>query len=247
MQTINVHAGHNPDGKTGSGAVGIIKESTQARKVKKQVIKYLRRIGFRVYDCTVNDGKSQKDILEKIVRKCNMHRADLDVSIHFNLGRNDSKGDGKTGGVEVLVYSEKLGPMSSAQKVCASVAELGFNNRGVKYRPDLMFLNATIAPAMLIECCFVDDADDVKIYHYKKMGQAIAEGITNSFCPYQVRTTKKGVIQRNKPSKKYKNMGRLKKNAKCIFDRVKIVDGTVYGHRKKRKTWVKLKYTKPVS
>ena len=30
---------------------------------------------------------------------------------------------------------------------------------------------------MLIECCFVDDADDVKIYDYKKMAKAIVEGI----------------------------------------------------------------------
>ena len=32
---INVHAGHNPDGKIDCGAVGLIKESTEARKVKK--------------------------------------------------------------------------------------------------------------------------------------------------------------------------------------------------------------------
>ena len=40
---INVHAGHNPDGKIACGAVGLIKESTEARKVKKKVIKLLRK------------------------------------------------------------------------------------------------------------------------------------------------------------------------------------------------------------
>lgn len=40
---INVHAGHNPDGKIACGAVGLIKESTEARKVKKEVIKLLRK------------------------------------------------------------------------------------------------------------------------------------------------------------------------------------------------------------
>ena len=49
MWTINVHAGHNPDGKIGSGAVGLIKESKENRKVLKQVIKYLRVFGFKVY------------------------------------------------------------------------------------------------------------------------------------------------------------------------------------------------------
>ena len=32
---------------------------------------------------------------------------------------------------------------------------------------------------MLIECCFVDDKDDVALYDYKKMAKAIGEGILN--------------------------------------------------------------------
>lgn len=34
---FNVHAGHNPDGKIACGACGLIKESTEARKVKKEL------------------------------------------------------------------------------------------------------------------------------------------------------------------------------------------------------------------
>ena len=77
---INVHAGHNPDGKIACGSIGIIKESTEARKV-------------------------------------------------------------------------------------------------VKERRDLYVLRHTNAPAMLVECCFVDDKDDVKRYTAKKMAKAIADGI----------------------------------------------------------------------
>ena len=244
MWSINIHAGHNPDGKIGAGSVGLIKESTENRKVLKQVKKYLKAFGFKVYDCTVNNGKNQKDILEKIVKKCNAHKVNLDAAIHFNSGRNDKKGDGVTGGVEVLVYSKELGPMKSAKDVCKSIASLGFNNRGVKERPELMFLNSTIAPAMLVECCFVDDADDVKKYNYKKMGRAIAEGITNSYCPYNIITTKGGVIERNKPSKKYTKMGKLKKGTLCVIEQIKIIDGIGYGKIKKRKTWIKMKFTK---
>ena len=80
---INVHAGHNPDGKVACGAVGVIKESTEARKVKDEVIRLLKAAGHTVYDCTVNDGTSANDVLVKIVKKCNTHKADLDVSIHF--------------------------------------------------------------------------------------------------------------------------------------------------------------------
>ena len=40
---FNIHAGHNPDGKVANGAVGLIKESTEARVVKDKVIQYLRK------------------------------------------------------------------------------------------------------------------------------------------------------------------------------------------------------------
>ena len=73
---INVHAGHNPDGKVACGAVGVIKESTEARKVKDEVIRLLKAAGHTVYDCTVNDGTSANDVLVKIVKKCNTHKAD---------------------------------------------------------------------------------------------------------------------------------------------------------------------------
>lgn len=173
---INVHAGHNPDGKVACGAVGLIKESTEARKVKDQVIKLLKAKGHTVYDCTCEDGTSQSNVLTKIVKKCNAHKVDLDISIHFNAGRNDYKGDGKNAGVEVLIYANTSKSKSYATNVCKQVAKLGFNNRGVKLRPDLYVLKKTSSPAMLVECCFVDDADDIKIYNYKTMAQAIVNG-----------------------------------------------------------------------
>lgn len=173
---INVHAGHNPDGKIACGAVGLIKESTQARLVKDQVIQMLRSLGHTVYDCTVDNGKTQKDVLRKICAKCNANTVDLDVSIHFNSGANDRNGNGTTTGTEVLIYSDKT--KAYAQNICNAISALGFKNRGVKYRTDLYFLKQTKAPALLIECCFVDDADDVKRYNASEMASAIVKGIT---------------------------------------------------------------------
>lgn len=174
---INVHAGHNPDGKKACGAVGLLRESTEARRVKNQVIKLLREKGHTVYDCTYSNGTSQSDVLNKIVAKCSKHKADLDISIHFNAGKNDKKGDGKTTGTEVLIYSANSKAKPYAERVCKAIAALGFRNRGVKVRKDLYYLRKTSAPAMLIECCFVDDKDDAKLYNYKKMAAAIVKGI----------------------------------------------------------------------
>lgn len=178
--TINIHAGHNPDGKTGCGAVGLIRESTEARAVKDKIAALLAAAGHTVYDCTVDDGVSQNDVLAKIVKKCNSHSADLDLSIHFNAGRNDFTGDGSIGGVEVWVYDSASPAADAARRVLESVAALGFKNRGVKIGKALYVLRKTAAPAMLVECCFVDDADDVRLYDADRMAKAIADGILNA-------------------------------------------------------------------
>lgn len=172
----NIHAGHNPDGKTACGAVGIVKESTEARAIAAKVIEKLRAAGYTVYDCTVNNGTSQNDVLKKIVAKCNAHTVDLDVSIHLNSGRNDCAGDGSTGGTEVYIYKDSSEAKPYAESVVSALSELGFRNRGVKTSNTLYVLKNTKAPAMLIECFFVDDKDDINLY--QKVGGA--EGIANA-------------------------------------------------------------------
>lgn len=174
---FNIHAGHGPDGRIGCGAVGLIKESTEARKVKNEVIRLLRENGQTVYDCTVDNGTSQGNILTKIVNKCNANKVDLDVSIHFNSGANDKQGNDKSTGVEVWLYGANSKAKTYAESVCKSISELGFKNRGVKYSTSLYFLRKTVNPAMLIECCFVDDKDDVEIYDYQSMAKAIVKGL----------------------------------------------------------------------
>lgn len=175
---INIHAGHNPDGKVACGAIGFIQESTEARKVKDEVVRQLRKMGNTAFDCTCEDGKSQSDVLCSIVQKCNENEVDVDISIHFNSGAKDERGNGKTTGVEALIYSESSKSKECAEKLCSSISMLGFRNRGVKVRNDLYFLRKTKAPAVLIECCFVDDKDDVNLYDYRSMANAIVFGIT---------------------------------------------------------------------
>lgn len=176
---FNIHAGHNPDGKIACGAIGLIKESTEARNVAQRVIELLRKEGHTVYDCTVNNGTSQSDVLSKIVNKCNAHSADLDISIHFNAGRNNYHSDGRTGGTEVLVYNTSSKAMEEALRICEEISSLGLQNRGVKTNRNLYFLRKTKAPALLIEVLFVDDADDVKKYNCETMAKAIVQGLLN--------------------------------------------------------------------
>lgn len=177
IMRFNVHAGHNPDGKIACGAVGIIKESTENRKVVNELIKILKEEGHTVYDCTVNNGTSASDVINKIVTKCNAHTVDYDISIHFNCGVGDIKGNGNTTGVEVLVYNNEIKEVTD--RICNKISKLGYRNRGTKVRTDLGFLRKTKAKALLVECCFVDDKDDIDIYSAKNLAKAIAEGLLN--------------------------------------------------------------------
>lgn len=172
---INVHAGHN---KKCPGASGYFSEVTEDRKVAAAVIKYLDQAGHTVYDCTDDDGVSANANLSKIVAKCNAHKVDVDVSIHFNA----SGGSGH--GTEVWVWKldrvQNATAIDAANRVVKKIAGLGFTNRGVKANSGFYVLKNTYAPAILVEVCFCDNKADAAKYKElgaDKIGLAIAEGI----------------------------------------------------------------------
>lgn len=184
MAKYNVHGGHN---KIVPGAAKFLNEVTEDRKVKSALIELLDDAGHTVYDCTDDVGKTVGANLANIVAKCNKHTVDYDVSLHLNSGRKDSKGDGKTGGVEIFIYDNDLKDVAKA--VADAIAkEFGYALRsddttpsgcaGVKISKGLYVLRNTKAPAMLIECCFVDDKDDAKVWDAEKCAAAIYKGLT---------------------------------------------------------------------
>lgn len=175
MAKYNVHGGHTPKCQ---GVSALINEVTEDRKVKNKLIELLRANGHTVYDCTDDYSTTQKANLRNIVSKCNAHAVDLDISIHLNSGRNDSNGDGKTGGVEVFGYDDRI--YGVAYKIAENISNtlgIGFHGSPVKYRKDLCILRETRAKAILIECCFVDDRDDARRWDSTKCAMAIASAL----------------------------------------------------------------------
>lgn len=175
VKTFNVHGGHN---RKCPGARGYFDETSEDRLVTAAVIKYLRMAGHTVYDCTDDDGATASANLRNIVAKCNRHKADLDVSIHFNA----SGGGGH--GTEVFIYSfdrsRNAVAIDAARRVVNRIGALGFNNRGVKDGSRLYVVRYTYAPAILVECCFCDNSTDSAVYKRlgaDRMGYAIACGI----------------------------------------------------------------------
>lgn len=177
IKTVNINAGHNASGKVSCGAIGFLDESKENRRVAKVVIEELEKKGVKTYNCTVNDAPSQRENLRMIANKCNEHSVDLNVFIHFNSGVNDKTGNGKTTGTEVLICSKSGLKTKAASAIRKEICKLGYKDRGTKLNYNLYVLNHTKAPAILIECCFVDDKDDAKLYNHIKMGKAIAKGI----------------------------------------------------------------------
>lgn len=180
---INVHAGHTKQTGKAPGASGIVHESVEDRKIANEVIRLLKGRGHKVYKCTAN-GSSARDNLQRIVKKCNKHKVDLDVSIHLNCYDGYYyKGkwiDGHGHGTETLIYSDSSKAKPYAKRIDANLAALGFTDRGVKVRSDLYVLHWTNAPALLIEAFFCDNRDDCNLYKelgYKKIAKAIADGI----------------------------------------------------------------------
>lgn len=168
MSTFNVHGGHNFKVQ---GASGCFSETIEDRNVKNKVIALLRAEGHTVYDCTDENGTTQSKNLANIVALQNQHTVDLDISIHFNA----SNGQGH--GTEVLQYSSKT--QSYSERIVNNIAALGFKNRGVKDGKKLYVLRKSKNKAILIECCFCDNAEDAKIYNADKMASAIVSGILN--------------------------------------------------------------------
>lgn len=182
---INVHAGHAKDGNSFCGADGGnigVKESVENRKIKDSIIKYLKADVNTVFDCTVDSGISATDILKKICAKCNSEKVDIDLSIHLNAYQKAKK-DGKVKGVECWCYnSSSTAAKTIANRICKNIAGLGFTNRGVKFNSGYYVLRNTNAQAIIIECFFCDDEDDVLLYKkvgYDAIGKAIAEAVVN--------------------------------------------------------------------
>lgn len=126
-------------------------------------MKLLKEQGHTVYDCTCNNRAIQSDVLNKIIEKCNAHTVDIDILIHFNMGINDIKGDEKTTGVEVLLYSTTSKAKEVKQKILKNILELGFRNREIKYKTDLAVWRRTKFLGKLFQYMVVACKKEIKI------------------------------------------------------------------------------------
>ena len=163
---VNISSGHSINCQ---GAVDIINEVTEARKVVDRVYEIVKASGKQCYKYHDTSSSSTQNLVN-IVNWHNGFNDGVDVSIHFNAYTHVDK----PMGTEVCYYSNS----SLATAVSKEIATAGgFIDRGAKQRTGLYFLKHTNKPAILIEVCFVDSVADVNLYraNFERICQAIAK------------------------------------------------------------------------
>jgi len=106
------------------------------------------------------------------------------LELHFNAVKPKTKSDGKTKGAEIYVTTAEKGTKVE-QAIVNNLSALGFKNRGVKrYNYGLInYIKKRGVSSALLEVCFIDDIDDMKLFLSKKGEaiRAIADGIISGF------------------------------------------------------------------
>lgn len=172
------NCGHTLTGP-GTGAEGNgKKEQNLTREVGYYFDEYMKEYNHTIVNCTVDKAASSSAALNLIVQKANAQPLDLFVSIHFNA----SNGQGQ--GTECYIYSYQDKTKAMGDRICNNFAAMGYKNRGVKLSKNapqggLTVIDYTKAPAILVECCFIDNASDMSKYNPKAFAKAIVEGILN--------------------------------------------------------------------
>lgn len=169
---IAVACGHTLTG-IGSGACGVLNESKCTREVASVLTSILNSNGQSAKELRIDQANPSSNPLfdcHERAKQSNSWGADLYVEIHFN-----SAGGGAHG-TEVLVCSIGGKAEQYAKKVVDSISkECGYSNRGVKTFNGIV-LRETNCPAILVECCFVNNPD-ASSYNPTRIAKAIADGI----------------------------------------------------------------------
>lgn len=164
---IGVNCGHTVSGSIGGGAKGYLDESDETRAVGYALVRQLRERGEEVVDCTNDAAASVSENLREICDLANAQSLDMFISIHFNAGGGR--------GCEAYTYGGR--DVANAGEILSELNKLGFINRGIKDGANLYVIRNTLAPAVLVEVCFVDTMSDAELY--REQG---AEQIAKAIC-----------------------------------------------------------------
>lgn len=161
------HGGANP-GATYNGR----QEKDDALALALAVGEILEQNGVEVYYTRTTDVYESP---EQKAAEGNAVGADYFVSIH----RNSSPYPNQYTGIETLVYNRYGEAARLANNINTRLEQVGYENQGVNERTNLIVLNRTNMPAVLVEAGFINtDADNALLDdRFHETARAIADGI----------------------------------------------------------------------
>ena len=173
MKKVFIGVGH---GGSDPGAVALGREEADLNlAIALSCSAVLIRHGV---DVKMSRTTDEDDTLREEIRECNAYAPDLAIDIHNNAGGGD--------GAEAYYYSGGGLSKTLAENVLSEIVRIGQNSRGAKTRVQngydyYGFIRETYAPAVIVECAFVDNAKDMEILDsdlkLRQMGAAVAKGI----------------------------------------------------------------------
>ena len=165
------HGGSDP-GAIGNG----FKEKNLTLSIGTYVTRRLKEYGIEVKQSRTTDCDSS---INSKVAESNAFGADVCMDIHINAGGGD--------GSEVYYSHVSPNGKKLAQSIVDATLAIRQNTRGIKTRVDddgtdyFGMIRMTDAPAVLVECAFIDNATDIQIINTeakrKVFGYAIADGV----------------------------------------------------------------------
>ena len=171
---VYVGIGH---GGYDSGAVGNgFKEKDLTLSIGKYCNERLKQYGIETKISRTTDCDSS---IKSKVATSNAFKADVCMDIHINAGGGD--------GSEVYYSHVSPNGKKLAQSIVDATLAIRQNTRGIKTKLDtdgtdyFGMIRMTDAPAVLVECAFIDNATDIQIINTeakrKVFGYAIADGV----------------------------------------------------------------------
>lgn len=174
MAKVYVGIGHG--GKDNGAMANGFKEDELNLTIGKACYETLKKHGVEAMISRTSDVDEK---LNTKIAECNKYNPDLCLDIHNNAGGGD--------GGETFYHHGGGKSKVMAQNILDEIVALGQNSRGIKTRlrsdgKDYYgFIRDTKAPAVIVECAFVDNKTDMQIIdtvaEQKAMGVAIAKGV----------------------------------------------------------------------
>lgn len=183
-KVIVIDAGH---GGKDPGTIGFSGnyEKDINLEISKKLKEKLKSSGYKVI--LTRDVDEYVDNLLR-AKLSNKKRARVFISIHGNAMENNNS----TNGIQVLYYPSKgstIGDLNNTELAQIMMNSLingtGANDKGIVEREDLIVLNQTKMPAIIIECGFLSNENEEKLLltedYQNKIVDSIIDGLEEYF------------------------------------------------------------------